>query len=188
MPAAQRAIDAVDANIAVADPPAMGAHRQVYTGFATLAFLDEEPGWNTPTTRSPEGSRQPRYGRGAAGRSPSTRSPRRRNPFFWIDRALRALLMIPAYLVGLIVGESTVKIDRSAWGLPLQAPRCVPWPSPCSCTLGSSLTAPGGEHSRRRRLRLDAADRPVDPRRFAPRLSATHRGPHYPSSKDGPLR
>jgi hypothetical protein len=33
---------------------------------------------------------------------------------------LRTLLMIPAYLVGLVVGQSAGKLDRSAWGLPLR--------------------------------------------------------------------
>ena len=37
---------------------------------------------------------------------------------------------------------------------PLQAPKCVPWPSPCSSRLGSSLAVNDGEHLRRRRLRL----------------------------------
>src|SRR5262249_25113914 len=37
---------------------------------------------------------------------------------------------------------------------PLQAPKCVPWPSPCSCRLGSSAPVRAGEHLRRRRLRL----------------------------------
>jgi hypothetical protein len=45
---------------------------------------------------------------------------KRRNPLYWIDRALRTLLMIPAYLVGLVVGQSAGKLDRSAWGLPLR--------------------------------------------------------------------
>jgi hypothetical protein len=46
-------------------------------------------------------------------------------------------------------------IHREVPPHPLQDSGCVPWPSPCSRGLGSSLTAlTGGEHLRRRRLRL----------------------------------
>lgn len=121
MPAAQRALNAAALNLVVADPPALGAHRQTYTGLATLTFLHEQPGWQYREFSVPQivldnldGAR----GRLADMRKQQLR--RRRNPLYWIDKALRALLTIPAYLVGLIVGESAVKIDRSAWGLPLR--------------------------------------------------------------------
>jgi hypothetical protein len=119
MPAAQRALNTAQLNIQVADPPALGAHRQVYSGLATLAFMHEHPGW--------ESSGVPGMvldnldgGRARLEDQRVQAAARRRSPLFWIDCALRALLMVPAYLVGLIVGESPLKIDRSAWGLPLR--------------------------------------------------------------------
>ena len=45
---------------------------------------------------------------------------RRRSPAYWADRAVRAALMLPAYLVSVIVGESAGRIDRSGWGIPLR--------------------------------------------------------------------
>jgi hypothetical protein len=116
-----------------ASPPAEHASRAVdaerichegehsYTGLANLAFLHEQPGWG--------GYDNPPYeavifnldaARAHLVDAAEQAEARRRNPLYWIDRALRALLTIPAYLVGLIVGESAVKIDRSAWGLPLR--------------------------------------------------------------------
>src|SRR5207237_8843704 len=41
---------------------------------------------------------------------------RRRNPFYWGDRVLAALLGFPAYLLGLIFGVSPSKIEDSVWG------------------------------------------------------------------------
>lgn len=45
---------------------------------------------------------------------------RRRNPLFWIDRVLRALLGIPAYLLGLILGTPAYEIEKSPFGTPLR--------------------------------------------------------------------
>ncbi|MEJ7792032.1 MAG: hypothetical protein WKF65_08695 [Gaiellaceae bacterium] len=45
---------------------------------------------------------------------------RRWNPLFWIDRALRALLGIPAYLLGLLLGRPANEINASPFGLPLR--------------------------------------------------------------------
>jgi hypothetical protein len=45
---------------------------------------------------------------------------RRRNPLYWIDRGIRYVLAIPAYIVSRVVGKSVAEIDRSAWGFPLR--------------------------------------------------------------------
>lgn len=45
---------------------------------------------------------------------------RRRNPFYWGDRALTALLGFPAYLLGLIFGVPRSKIEDSVWGTALR--------------------------------------------------------------------
>jgi hypothetical protein len=45
---------------------------------------------------------------------------RRRNPLYWGDRVLRALLGFPAYLLGLIFRVPARQIDESALGLALR--------------------------------------------------------------------
>jgi hypothetical protein len=47
----------------------------------------------------------------------------RRNPLFWIDRTLRTVFALPAYLVSLVVGVPVAKVQayRLAWLLPLLA-------------------------------------------------------------------
>lgn len=45
---------------------------------------------------------------------------KRFNPFFWIDRLLRAVLGFPAYLVSLIFRVPLDEIERSPFALPLR--------------------------------------------------------------------
>jgi hypothetical protein len=45
---------------------------------------------------------------------------KRLNPFFWIDRLLRAVLGFPAYFVSLIFRVPLDKIERSSLALPLR--------------------------------------------------------------------
>jgi hypothetical protein len=125
IPAAERAMDAAPLGYYVDDPPALGAARQRHVGLTSTAFLDEEPGYALAAAYA---GRPVADGvKDAVGLAKSkladqlqTARAERRRPAYWIDRALRALLLIPAYLVSLIVGESAHAIDRSAWGLPLR--------------------------------------------------------------------
>jgi hypothetical protein len=45
---------------------------------------------------------------------------RRRNPLYWGDRTLRALLGFPAYLLSLIFGVPASQIEESAFGVALR--------------------------------------------------------------------
>jgi hypothetical protein len=45
---------------------------------------------------------------------------RRRNPLYWGDRFLRAILGFPVYLVGLILRIPPERLDASAWGIVLR--------------------------------------------------------------------
>ena len=45
---------------------------------------------------------------------------RRRNPLYWGDRILRALLGFPAYLLGLIFGVPASRIEESPYGTALR--------------------------------------------------------------------
>jgi hypothetical protein len=44
----------------------------------------------------------------------------RRNPFYWGDRVLRALLGIPAYLISLVFQVPLSRIEDSVWGTALR--------------------------------------------------------------------
>lgn len=125
IPAAERAMDIAGVTPVVTDPPALGAHRQAYAGLSNLAFKHEEPGWRmSGLSGGPE-----LYdhvidwvGQARAQLDNMAREERRRrrNPLYWLDRAVRILLAIPAYIVSRIVGRSVYEIDRSPWGLLLR--------------------------------------------------------------------
>lgn len=114
----------MDAHLIVTPPPAMEGG-PVYRGLDNLAFLHEVPGFrpiglsegpavyegvldnlNTAIARLEHAEREVKR--------------RRRNPFYWVDRGLRAVLGIPAYLVSLVIGVPKVRIERSWAGFPLR--------------------------------------------------------------------
>jgi hypothetical protein len=49
---------------------------------------------------------------------------KRRNPLYWGDRIVSAVLRFPAYLVAKIVGVPTDRIDKSVWGTILRLIEC----------------------------------------------------------------
>jgi hypothetical protein len=127
IPRAQEALNASGMDLVVIDPPALGSARQAYEGLANTAFLHERPGFRTPGLGGgptlcdnvidtiDQGSAQLVNDLEVAERL-------RRRPLYWFDRAVRLLLAIPAYIVSRVVGTSVVRVERSAWGLPL---RCL---------------------------------------------------------------
>jgi hypothetical protein len=99
--------------------------RRRHSGLANTAFLHEHPGFRpNPYGDDPavfEGVVDAIHqGRARLVHREGKAKRQRRRPTYWIDRTLRALLLVPAYLVSLIVGGSPLTIDRSAWGLPLR--------------------------------------------------------------------
>jgi len=42
---------------------------------------------------------------------------RRRNPLYWADRGLRAVLGFPAYLLSLVFGVPVARIEESPWAV-----------------------------------------------------------------------
>jgi hypothetical protein len=121
MPDAELALRAGGGGVTLLDPPAMGPMRQQYRGLSATAFI-HETGWGGVHGRPAyelvlEGIESADAVLAAEERRVAER---RRHPTYWIDRAVRMALMLPAYLVSVIVGESVGKIDRSAWGFPLR--------------------------------------------------------------------
>lgn len=123
-PAADEALVAANAQFVIETPPMLQPPLR-YSGLANTAFLHEHPGFRpNPYGDAPTVFEQVVYsihqGRARLVHMEGKAKRQRRRPTYWIDRALRALLLIPAYLVSLIVGRSALTIDRSAWGLPLR--------------------------------------------------------------------
>ena len=124
IPGAQRALDAAELNLVVADPPMLGPHRQTYAGLVNTAFLDERPGFALAAASGAGISEtlletvEQAIAKLRDQRDLEQR--RRRNPLYWLDRLVRGLLLVPAYLVGAVIGQPARVIDRSVWGLPLR--------------------------------------------------------------------
>jgi hypothetical protein len=121
MPDAELAILSGGGGVTFTDPPAMGSMRRMYTGLSQTAFI-HETGWGDVHGRRPyELVLEGLESADAVLASEERRvADRRRHLTYWLDRAVRAALMLPAYLLSVILGESVGKIDRSAWGVPLR--------------------------------------------------------------------
>jgi hypothetical protein len=123
IPEADEALMAGGGGFAFTDAPAMGPFRQRYATLSATAFLHEQHGWERGVHGRPthdlviEGLER---ADSVLTVAQSRAVERRRRPTYWLDRAVRAVLMLPAYILSVIVGESVGKIDRSAWGLPLR--------------------------------------------------------------------
>jgi hypothetical protein len=91
-----------------------------HSGLANVAFLFEEPGWG--------GVGIPRrvFDLGGIGiaqleKQIAETTRRRRNPLYWTDRGLRAVLGFPAYLLSLILGVPVARIEESPWAIFIRA-------------------------------------------------------------------
>jgi hypothetical protein len=113
IPSAQSALNEADVGVVVRTPPALPGN-YVYEGLSNTAFLHEQSGVY-------EGV--PQHVRDVLGlamaqleRLEQQLARKRRNPLYWGDRVVSAVLRFPAYLVAKIVGVPTARIDRSVWG------------------------------------------------------------------------
>ena len=86
----------------------------IRSGLRNLAF-EHESGFGQPST--------PKFvidcvlqGKGKLEHLIEIERRKMRNPLYWIDRSLRALLGIPAYLISLIVGVPRYRLERGPWG------------------------------------------------------------------------
>lgn len=124
MPAAERALAVTGAGLAVADPPMAGTNR-VYEGLANVAFLHEQPGFRMTGAYGEPGIYDAvidalEFGSAKLSQREQELREKRRKPTYWLDRIMRGLLTFPAYLVGLLVGQSTARINASQFGLLLR--------------------------------------------------------------------
>jgi hypothetical protein len=124
MPAAEKALTITGSQIAFTDPPAAGTG-MVYQGLANVAFLHERPGFRLMGAYGEPGTYDAvvdALDLGSARLAEQERrvSRERRRPLYWLDRIMRALLIFPAYLVGLLIGQSTAKVNASQFGLLLR--------------------------------------------------------------------
>lgn len=116
VPAAERGLSVACMETVLYPPPMFGG--PVLRGLTNMIFQHETtgayretPGWILDACRV--------AGATLEGRMDTLRR-QRKNPIWWIDRFLRAVLGIPAYLISLILRTSYVRIDSSAFGVVLR--------------------------------------------------------------------
>jgi hypothetical protein len=122
IPAADRAMVVADVVPVIIDPP-LWPGRQSHSGLTNLAFMHEQGGYrlsNPSDSPAKMVSDSVLHAIAALDQLARDERRRRRNPLYWIDRGIRYVLAIPAYIVSRIVGTSVEQIDRSAWGLLLR--------------------------------------------------------------------
>jgi hypothetical protein len=122
MPAAHAAMREAGVIPTMAPPPAIGGPMRI--GLENLAFLHESSG-----IVFAEAPQQVQDGLRIAAATLEYRQRelerRRRNPLYWGDRLVSAVLRFPAYVVGKVIGKPTSTIDRSWWGLALRLLQAV---------------------------------------------------------------
>jgi hypothetical protein len=119
MPLAQQALTTAGVELAVTPPPMTGG--VVMRGLPNTAFLHEQPGYRL---EGPFGYKPTyayvldmvRLGSQYLTEREREERRRRRSPLYWIDRALRLTLGIPAYLVSLVIGVPRWRVEASAFG------------------------------------------------------------------------
>jgi hypothetical protein len=116
IPAASAALRALGFDLYVLPPPVIGG--APIRGLHNVAFLHEAPGWGTDAIQRVIDMGE--EARVEAGLRLGKAQRRRRNPLYWGDRLLRAVLGFPVYLVGLILRIPPERLDASAWGIVLR--------------------------------------------------------------------
>jgi hypothetical protein len=118
LPAAQIGLDRAGIQPTLYPPPAMGG--PIKHGLANIAFAHETyPFGAEDSIRMVSDSLQLAASR--LEQRAVEEEHRRRNPLYWIDRGLRALLGIPAYIISLLFPSYSFReIDSSVFGAPLR--------------------------------------------------------------------
>jgi hypothetical protein len=119
MPAAQTALERAGIQPTMYPPPGRGG--PVRQGLANIAFAHEAafPLAVEETIGMVRDARQLAAAQFEEWVKEEER--RRHNPLYWIDRGLRALFGLPAYIISLLVPSlSFANIDSSAFGAPLR--------------------------------------------------------------------
>jgi hypothetical protein len=116
MPAASAALDALGFKLSVMPPPLLGGY--AVSGLYNVAFLFERATWGGDAI--PLVFDVVRSAQAEAKQRLVEVQRQRRNPLYWGDRFLRAILGFPVYLVGLILRIPPERLDASAWGTVLR--------------------------------------------------------------------
>jgi hypothetical protein len=125
MPKAHRALNLAGVGVAFTPPPAFAGRIPIMDGLANTAFLHEEPGWRLESMAGIKPtyavvSENLRLAAHTLEDEIEEAHRRRRNPLYWIDRGLRAMLGFPAYLLSLVLPLSREEIDESGFGIALK--------------------------------------------------------------------
>lgn len=117
MAQAQEGLSAAHIDLTVHPPQATGG--PPYSGLRNVAFLHERPGWRRAgvTQRVRD---MLEIAVAELDHRAEHEARRRRNPFYWVDRVLRAVLGFPAYLLSLILGVPVARIESSPWSVLLR--------------------------------------------------------------------
>jgi hypothetical protein len=116
IPAAHEALNALGLEPAVLPPPALGGY--TLRGLFNTAFAHERYTWAGDMPQATIDIAE--AGRVKAELRLEEARRLRRNPLYWGDRLLRAILGFPVYLVGLILRVPPERLDASAWGTVLR--------------------------------------------------------------------
>jgi hypothetical protein len=114
--AASAALDALGFDVRVMPPPALGGY--AVRGLYNVAFAHENTTWGGDAI--PAVIDVVIAAQAQAKQRLREAERQRRNPFYWGDRFLRAILGFPVYLVGLILRIPPKRLDASAWGTVLR--------------------------------------------------------------------
>jgi hypothetical protein len=119
IPQADMAIQAAGVHLAVTPPPI--APGPVMHDLANVAFLHERPGWQGSAAQTVglvnDAIEQADVYLHEMGREVERQ---RKRPTYWLDRGVRLLLGIPAYLISVLVGVPQWRVDGSWVGIPLR--------------------------------------------------------------------
>jgi hypothetical protein len=100
--------------------PPLATGGPILRGLSNIAFAHELPGYGLTPVRS-NVLYMARLAHATLNEQLAERRRQRRTPFYWIDRSLRALLGIPAYILSLFLRMPAGRIDRSPFGPALRA-------------------------------------------------------------------
>jgi hypothetical protein len=121
LPAAQTSLNASRVNVVITPPSHIGGI--VHQGLPNTVFLHEQDGVYGDVPRLIFDT--VRVADGYLAEQEKALARKRRNPLYWIDRFLRAVLGLPAYLLSLILGVPAARIAESPLGTALRVAEVI---------------------------------------------------------------
>jgi hypothetical protein len=119
VPAAQEGLEEAGVNLVIYPPPAFGG--PIRRGLANVVFAHESPNTEMGQTMIVRQTLDTaRLAAAQLEKSERLLRRKRKSPLYWVDRSMRAVLGIPAYLLSLIFGVPVRRIDESPFGTALR--------------------------------------------------------------------